>query len=113
MRALFGIGLALCVAGCGSDGPAGSCRVPASGSAAERCIEFAKGYSAGSAKELCAMSSGGVYSADMCAAANRVGHCTASSPDGDFTQVLSYYPPTTAADAMTNCASTGGTFAAD
>jgi hypothetical protein len=48
-----------------------------------------------------------------CPTANRIGHCTESSPDGAFTQTLSYYAPTTVADAMTSCTGQAGTFAAN
>jgi hypothetical protein len=105
--------VALCVVGCGSGGPAGSCQIAASGSVGEQCIDFVKGYSATDAKNACAMASGSTYSGDTCPTANRIGHCTESSPDGAFTQTLSYYGPTTVADAMTNCTAQAGTFAAD
>jgi hypothetical protein len=36
-----------------------------------------------------------------------------SSPDKAFTQTLSFYAPTTAEQAMTACASAGGSFAAN
>lgn len=116
MRALCVVGLlgGLFVLGCGgSDGPAGSCRIAATNGGGETCIDFAKGYSESSAKDVCSQASGSTYSADVCTTTNRVGHCTQSSPDGAFTQVLSFYAPTTAADAMTSCTAQGGTFAAN
>ena len=103
----------ICMVGCGGGGPAGSCRIPASGSAGQTCIDFTKGYATSDAMQTCSVASGATYSSDSCPTANRVGRCTASSPDGAFTQVNNYYAPTTASDAMTACAGQRGTFEAN
>ncbi len=116
MRALIGVVAVvggLLVSGCGG-GAAGSCRIAASGGGGEKCIDFTKGYSSGSAKDTCALAGAmATYSDAECATNNRVGGCTLSSPDGAFTQVQYYYGPTTVAQAMMGCASAGGTFAAN
>jgi hypothetical protein len=101
------------VAGCSGGGPAGSCRSPGSAGGGETCVDFVAGYSSSSAMEACALASTSTFAATACATNNRVGRCTASSPDGAFTQTQNYYGPTTVAQAMTACTAARGMFTAN
>ena|SRR5579871_2392286 len=103
---LFGLTVAAC--GGGSSGPAGSCNV--TGTGAMECVDFNSGYNSSQAQQACTQS-GGTYSSSACTSAMRVGRCTLSQ--GQFSQTANFYPPTTAADAMTACQAQGGTFAAN
>jgi hypothetical protein len=96
---------------CGS-GPAGSCSfTAASANVGSTCVDFTKGYSAGSAKNTCGSS--GAYAATACPTQNRVGHCSLASPDNIYSQVKSYYAPTMEALAQSDCTGAGGMFAAN
>lgn len=99
MRLLF---LTLCaLVGCG--GAAGSCKIPALKGEGPTCVDFVNGYSGRSARTVCDLAASSTYLPDPCTIEGRVGHCTGSSPDGKFTQQVSYYAPTTVERAQEQC----------
>jgi hypothetical protein len=95
--------LALSAVGCGRP-LAGSCS-SMSGGTVIQCIEFHEGYTADQVQASCPSSANASFSSSTCTEANRLGKCEVSLSVLGITvaQTLHYYPPTTAATAMTDC----------
>jgi hypothetical protein len=106
---LFAV-LASALAACSSP-PPGSCTATAG--MATYCISYTGSSASASAiQQGCSMSMG-TYQTTDCASANRVGRCTLPGGNATLTQTANFYPPMTAADAMTACTALMGTFAAN
>ena len=67
------------------------------------CIDYEKGYSAGTAQQSCPTN--GTYAAAACPTDNRIGHCMVVRGCEQFT--VSYYAPTTLIAAQSMCGGMG------
>lgn len=95
--------LALTAVGCGRP-VAGSCS-STSGGVVIQCIEFHEGFTTDQVQASCPSSQNVSFSTSGCIETNRIGRCEVSVSVLGVTaaQTLHYYPPTTAATAMTDC----------
>ena len=104
-RAFMFLGLTLALAaytGCGTSS-AGNCSSSNNGMVVQ-CIEYGEGYTPDQVKASCGGASAS-YGTGGCTSDGRVGKCAIKQSVAGLSlkQAISYYPPTTVAQAMTAC----------
>jgi hypothetical protein len=87
----------------------GSCTTN-SGGMLVTCTDYGAGFTASTVMQVCATSSMTIYSAAACPSANRVGRCEITETRGGVSagDAVNFYPPETAAAAMSACAMENG-----